>query len=686
MTVVYYALARLGVMLAIDPGNVTLVWPASGVALAAVLLLRGKSICWGIWLGSFTSNVWELMTGASDAINTPLTTLIFCATIGVGSLLQVLVASFIIKRFVSIESVFQSTRGVFILLLAIFLSFVIGATVGVTSLIASSIVEWEAFGFTWITWYLGDAIGAILVTPLIFAFIGRGKSLRDSNSRSLESIAAFILTLGGALAVFVGFGPGASPHESLVYLLIPAVIWLAVRTPRLASASAMLLVSGIAIWGTVQGNGPFVLETLNLSLLHLQLFMGVVMMTGLLMSSSWIELQLANERATRYAAELNRSNSDLRRSAAEMKAVEVELKTIVGTAPDAILTVDEKGLVVSANPSAGLIFGGESSAIVGRAAGDLLESIALTDGEAWDRAAGIRYGSQGFPLVRKTHARRLDGSSFPAEFNWAKSYDKAFTVIVLRDISERDEMENAVVRAAEVEKERIARDLHDGLGSLLGGAGCMVKSLENQLRAANDGVAGKAAEIGDAIKEGIRMTRRLSHGLYAVGSHPNALEEALREFAQSTESNMEVTCGFYCPMPVELDDRILANHMFRIAQEAVANAIRHSGTDTLMIGLEICGRRLRLRVSDEGCGMAGSFGDASNGNRQNGADDDAKSRVEVDNFSLNGNRGLGLRTMNYRAHALNGVLEISSLENEGTTVTCEAPFDRGSTREKAEEG
>ena len=357
-------------------------------------------------------------------------------------------------------------------------------------------------------------------------------------------------------------------------------------------------------------------------------------------------------------AKLRRANEDLRnrarRDAETLLMTEANLQAIVNTAADAILTVNDQHSILSANPSADVMFAvsPDTPGLTGRCLDEILNTeavaieAALLDGDS-EAASSNR------TISRNILARRLDGREFSAEFSLARAENLPFSVVLLRDISERREYEGAVLRAAEDEKARIARDLHDGLGSMLGGVTCLAKSLEKDLAESHHPGADTAAEIGSTLQKSIALTRQLSHGLNAVGAGPEALTEALREFAQMTDRNPSINCSLVCPATVEIFDRVTANHLFRIAQEAVNNAVRHSDCDTIIIELHSWPDTVVLSVTDNGSPTAK--------NGENNGNGIAKPR-----------EGFGQRTMRYRARELHGRLDIAATDS-GTSVICRVP-------------
>ncbi|MFT5467035.1 MAG: signal transduction histidine kinase [Verrucomicrobiales bacterium] len=210
-------------------------------------------------------------------------------------------------------------------------------------------------------------------------------------------------------------------------------------------------------------------------------------------------------------------------------------------------------------------------------------------------------------------------------------------------------LEREVLNAAEEEKHRIAMELHDGVGAALGGINMLAKVLQDGLMK-KDGAAEDAelaGKIQQLLSDTIRQARMLARGLHPIGPEPGGLMHALKDLTQTLSAGGKADCQFVCRRPVELHDPIVANHLFRISQEAANNAIRHGLAKTVVIRLETTGQHLILEINDDGNGF--------------------------DPAQLPEDRGIGLHTMEYRARAIHGTLRIESKPGEGTRVICQAP-------------
>ncbi len=292
LAVVYAGSGRLGQLTAIPPGHVTLIWPASGLALAAVLLF-GRRLWPGIWLGSFLVNNWvEYGAGHTASVWRVAAA---SAVIATGATAGTLLGAALLERTTSGDRLLDSVGGVMrLLLLGAMVGSTVSPTIGVTSLCATGIQPWSEFGASWWTWWLGDTAGVLVVAPLLLAWRRMARAPLDSHRR-LEAALAFALLLTAGGIAFWGKYP-------LLYAVVPVLVWISFRFGFHGATVALLLVSIVAIAGTVGGTGPFVKESLTLdeSLLMAQLFLGVVAATTLLLTAAFDERRRV-ERELRVA-------------------------------------------------------------------------------------------------------------------------------------------------------------------------------------------------------------------------------------------------------------------------------------------------------------------------------------------------------------------------------------------------
>jgi diguanylate cyclase (GGDEF)-like protein len=276
LAAIYFVAGKLGLRLAFAHPSATAVWAPTGIALGAFLLL-GPAVWPAIFAGAFLANV--------TTEGTALTSL----GIATGNALEGLVGAHLVRRFAGGRHAFNRVRHVFLFaVLAALVSTAISATFGVTSLSLGGFARWQDFASIWLTWWLGDAAGALIVAPAILTWFD-GSRLEWKGVRLREAGALLGALILAGLVVFGGLFPSLVKTYPLQTLCIPVLLWAAIRFGAREAAMAVLLLSVIATWGTLGGFGPFVRPTPNESLLLLQAFLGVVSVTTQILAAVVLE-------------------------------------------------------------------------------------------------------------------------------------------------------------------------------------------------------------------------------------------------------------------------------------------------------------------------------------------------------------------------------------------------------------
>ncbi|WP_456424737.1 PAS domain S-box protein [Rhodocaloribacter sp.] len=328
-----------------------------------------------------------------------------------------------------------------------------------------------------------------------------------------------------------------------------------------------------------------------------------------------------------------------------LQAREAYLRAVVDTAVEGIISIDEQGIIQSFNCAAERIFGYRADEIIGRNVNVLMPSPYREEHDDYIRNYLTTGRKKIIGIGREATGLRKDGSLFPlelsvSEFRYA---DQRMFAGIVRDITERKELERYLAEAASAEQQRIAQDLHDGLGGQMGGIAILASFLHRQLSAAGSPQAELAAELVEHIQEAGQQLRDVAHGLLPVEVSASGLMLALERLAEHTDRADHLTCTFTCDGHVDLLDNTVATHLYRIAQEAVHNAIRHGKARHIDIALTHDGPSVTLTVTDDGVGIP----------------DDAIKRG-----------GMGLRTIRYRAGVIGARLDIHRNGDHGTTVAC----------------
>lgn len=255
----YFVAGKLGLRLAIVNPSATAVWPPAGIALAAFLVL-GYRVWPAILLAAFLVN----LTTAGNAATS--------LGIALGNTFEGVVGALLVNRFAHGREVFDREENIVLfVILAGLGSTMVSATIGVTCLALGGFASWSRYGSIWSDWWLGDMTGVLTVAPALVLW-ATGPMTRWKPR--LSEAAALILGLALiGLSVFGGILPFAATNYPL-FLCIPFLLWASFRFTQRQAATATLLLSGITIWGTLQGTGPFIRKSPRESLLLLQAFTG----------------------------------------------------------------------------------------------------------------------------------------------------------------------------------------------------------------------------------------------------------------------------------------------------------------------------------------------------------------------------------------------------------------------------
>lgn len=252
-------------------------------------------------------------------------------------------------------------------------------------------------------------------------------------------------------------------------------------------------------------------------------------------------------------------------------------------------------------------------------------------GQTWQGEIRNRAKDGSFYWVATTICPFVDAAGKPQQF-----------IAIRTDITERRRLQEEILNISEQEQRRIGQDLHDGICQQLAGIELMSQVLELALAPKTKKHSAQAGQIAAHVREVISQTRMLAHGLCPVVLESEGLMSALQELAHATTKVFRVDCVFQCHQPVQIHENATATHLYRIAQEAVGNALKHGKARRIEIGLSAEADRIFLAVKDNGCGIP-----------------DPPPR-----------NGAGLRIMQYRAGMIGGSVVVQRGEPGGTTVAC----------------
>jgi signal transduction histidine kinase/CheY-like chemotaxis protein len=278
----YFVAGKFGLSLALVNTSTTAVWPPTGIALAALLLL-GFRVWPGITIGAFLVNV----TTTADVTSS--------IGIAVGNTLEAIIGARLANTFAKGPRAFERPQDVLkFALLAAVLSTVVSATIGTISLRLAGFADSAKLGAIWFTWWLGDASGALVVAPTLLTWAR--SDFRELGSRLVERVALLAGVVLTGLLLFGGREPLSVNRDPVAFLSFPVLIWAAYRFGPRETTAAALVLAIIADWGTLHGFGPFARDDPNESLLLLQAFMGVAAVTSEALAAAVLDRQRAETK------------------------------------------------------------------------------------------------------------------------------------------------------------------------------------------------------------------------------------------------------------------------------------------------------------------------------------------------------------------------------------------------------
>jgi PAS domain S-box/diguanylate cyclase (GGDEF) domain len=372
----YGGAGHLGVLTAIPPGHATAIWPASGIALAAVIVF-GRWVWPAIWVGSFAVNI---LISSTHGFTT--SALLAATLIATGATAGALVARALLERSDLRFLLSRVDPTVRFMLLGAVGSSIVSATIGTSTVLLLEALHGGRTVETWLTWWLGDTAGILIMTPLILSWLD--PATRLPRRLRLESFAVVALLAVLTIVVFT------DTRYHLGYLPIPILIFTAFRYRRRGSTVALFIVSTVSVVATVHGLGPFSLSylSLNESLLMLQSFLAVVAATTLSLDAVISEREskaevLEQEKrrsheaelraiAAEHAAEVERSR--LREAALGKQLMEEELRTayVIQSSSDLIWRVSPEWMCKYVSPACRSVLGYEPEELVGRSLYDVM--------------------------------------------------------------------------------------------------------------------------------------------------------------------------------------------------------------------------------------------------------------------------------------------------------------------------
>ena len=324
-----------------------------------------------------------------------------------------------------------------------------------------------------------------------------------------------------------------------------------------------------------------------------------------------------------------------------------QLRAILDATPNAVVTIDQTGKIVTFNQSAVQLFGYRADEATGQNV-----SMLMPPSERGQHDVYLsRYRQTREPHIlgrpREVRGCRKDGTIFPITLSVTEIEQLGLFTGFMQDMTAAKALQEEILNIAVLEQRRIGQELHDGTQQDLTGLGLMAQNLTEALsRQGSEAEATLAARLASGIAQAHLHVRSLAHGLVPVPVDAETLPAALGELAKSTRETYNLSCRFDYPAPVHVSNATTATHLYRIAQEAVGNAIRHAKADTIAIRLGQTDADLVLEIRDNGIGIASR-------------------RPPYE--------GAGLRLMEHRCAVIGGRFTVQGFEGGGTLVACAIP-------------
>ncbi len=328
---------------------------------------------------------------------------------------------------------------------------------------------------------------------------------------------------------------------------------------------------------------------------------------------------------------------------------EAQHRAILETTVDGVITISETGIIETFNSAAERIFGYEASEMLGKNVSTLMPRQYAEEHDTYIRSYLETGHKRIIGIGREVIGRRKNGKTFPLELAVSEVELPGRRIFsgIIRDVSDRRQLEQQILNISEQERQRIGQDLHDGLGQMLTGIGLIMKNVSKRLGEKGLPEAEDVEEVTDLIREADEYARSLARGLIPVELDSGGLASAFQRLLLNAEKLFGLVCSFE-QVGGELEiENTIATHLYRIAQESLSNAVRHGQASQVKVILATGEGQVRLRILDNGRG----FPDQIDKNHP----------------------GMGIRIMRYRARIIGATLEVRSRPEGGTVIVCTLP-------------
>lgn len=655
LALIYHYAARLGLLMAYVQANTSPVWPPTGIAFAALALL-GIEYWPGIAIGVF---VGSLITDAPLPIAFGIT---------IGNTLEAVASVYLLKKVFKFNPSLDRLNDVVGLAVVAFFTTTLSATVGTLTLVLTTDMPLSGFFNNWLTWWIGDLLGALVVAPFLMAWLSAPR-FRIQKKTGIEAFFLYFFLVLITWFVFSTIPPTGITHQAMIYVIFPFIIWSALRLEQRGATIAVVLVSAIAIWGTVSGSGPFAQETINDSLILLQTFMAIVSLIALILAATTIERRRAANTLRQRISDLDTLNiasksflgnfdkhniyqlicniagekigldgvwieipSPVVASSqieASYKLAKEEIQNIKDEWQDFLVITDINSPVIKSNPQSKpycsyavfpLNFGGKPIGV--------LKLVSET----------TEFFNQGIILLIQSFANLA-----------AVAIQNAWLLEEVRHGNESlHALSQRLMRAQEEERLHLSRELHDESGQLLAALMVQLGLMEK--------IADKPVEVKGHLDYIRNLTRGIQEKLHelAVNLRPASLDhlglvttvqQYIREFKRQYGISVEFEAIGLDKKRLPLD---IETSLFRIIQESLTNVALHARASRVDVLLSSKKKRLVAVIEDDGVGFNPVIPSPEN--------------------------QLGLFGMQERIDMLRGTFTVESEPGKGTTIKVEVPY------------
>ncbi len=597
--------------------------PSFGSRLPLLLLPSGFAVAamyrWG-W------RMWSAVFAAGAAIELSAhSSLVGALGVGIGLAGGAALTAWILvrRRF---DPSFSRARDVPLFILAAAIGMTLAPAFGFLGFYLAGSTAAASNPFAWFRWWSDTTAGAIVVAPILLA-VSR-QSLAHITEHPSEAALWLLGVLICCIAIVLGFGAQSSRPPIMVFGVLLIVVGT-IRFGLVVAASASLALSVLAAYCVAFNRGEFShfgeAERLILIWSYSAVLTGLTLIITALLAE--------------------RDSAGLDRLRAEQRYAQ-----IFDGSPQPIWVHDRSSLrFLMINEAAVRQYGWSRREILSMSVAAL-----IPPGESF-RASGESEGAlvSGAEPVESRHLTR-DGRLLDVEV-WTRPIDcggLAAELVFALDVTERRAFGRALIDAVAAEQRRIGQEMHDGLGQELTGLALSARALANRAARERDAIADDLDQLALLATSCIQDARLIVQGLSPLTDADGSLEAALEALARRSSMSgtpVEFRAEYDAPLTIDLKAR---NHLYRIAQEAVQNSLKHSGARSIEIALQVRRGSVRLEILDDGHGLP------TEGAR---------------------GTGLGMRTMRFRSSAIAGKLLIGRRASGGNVVACEMPQARASS-------